>query len=59
MKRWPCGTANAAWEILRSADSPPLALLDWMMPALSGVELCCKVRQESEAPFVLSGPVDR
>ena len=43
---------NAAWEILRSADSPPLALLDWMMPALSGVELCCKVRQESEAPFV-------
>lgn len=43
---------NAAWDILRSADSPPLALLDWMMPALSGVELCRKVRQESQAPFV-------
>jgi two-component system, cell cycle response regulator len=43
---------NAAWEILRSADSPPLALLDWMMPTFSGVELCHKVRQESEAPFV-------
>ena len=43
---------NAAWDVLRSADSPPLALLDWMMPALSGIELCRKVRQESEAPFV-------
>ena len=43
---------SAAWDILRSADSPPLALLDWMMPALSGIELCRKVRQESEAPFV-------
>jgi two-component system, cell cycle response regulator len=43
---------NAAWDLLRSADSPPLALLDWMMPALSGIELCRKVRQESDAPFV-------
>jgi DNA-binding response OmpR family regulator len=43
---------NAAWDVLRSADSPPLALLDWMMPALSGIELCRKVRQESDAPFV-------
>ena len=43
---------NAAWDVLRSANSPPLALLDWMMPGLSGVELCRKVRQESEAPFV-------
>lgn len=43
---------NAAWDILRSAESPPLALLDWMMPALSGIELCRKVRLESEAPFV-------
>jgi two-component system, cell cycle response regulator len=43
---------NAAWNILRSSDSPPLALLDWMMPGLSGIELCRKIRQESEAPFV-------
>jgi two-component system cell cycle response regulator len=43
---------DAAWDFLRSADSPPLALLDWMMPGLSGIELCRKVRQASEAPFV-------
>ena len=42
---------NAAWDILRSVDSPPLALLDWMMPGLSGIELCRKVRHESESPF--------
>jgi two-component system, cell cycle response regulator len=43
---------DAAWDVLRSADSPQMALLDWMMPGLSGIELCRKVRQESEAPFV-------
>ena len=43
---------NAAWDVLRLADSPPLAVLDWMMPGLSGIELCRKVREASEAPFV-------
>jgi two-component system, cell cycle response regulator len=42
----------AAWEALRRTDAPPLALLDWLMPGLDGVEVCRKVRQESEAPFM-------
>lgn len=33
-----------AWEVLRSAGSPPLAILDGMMPGLDGVDLCRKVR---------------
>jgi len=41
-----------AWEVLRRADSPALAILDWMMPDLDGVDVCRKVRQEGEAPFV-------
>ncbi len=41
-----------AWDVLRRADSPPLAILDWMMPGLDGVEVCRKVRQEGEAPYV-------
>jgi len=41
-----------AWDMLRRADSPPLAILDWMMPGLDGVEVCRKVRQESEASYV-------
>ena len=41
-----------AWEILRRADAPPLAILDWMMPGLDGVDICRKVRLEGEAPYV-------
>jgi PAS domain S-box-containing protein len=33
-----------AWNILRSDSSPQLAILDWMMPGLDGVEVCRKVR---------------
>ena len=35
---------NAAWEALQQPDPPCLALIDWMMPGMSGVELCRKVR---------------
>lgn len=31
---------EAAWEILSGEDPPQLALLDWMMPGVSGVEVC-------------------
>jgi putative two-component system response regulator len=33
-----------AWEILNSPASPQIAILDWMMPGISGLELCRKVR---------------
>ncbi|HEY5653892.1 MAG TPA: response regulator [Pontiella sp.] len=35
---------DEAWKILQQKDSPKLALLDWMMPGLSGLEVCRKVR---------------
>jgi phosphoserine phosphatase RsbU/P len=35
---------SAAWEILQSDDPPPLAILDWMMPGLDGIQVCRKVR---------------
>jgi sigma-B regulation protein RsbU (phosphoserine phosphatase) len=38
---------RAAWEVLRRADSPPLAILDIMMPEMDGCEVCRKVRQLS------------
>ncbi len=34
----------AAWEALRGNQSPPLAILDWMMPELDGVEICRRLR---------------
>jgi DNA-binding response OmpR family regulator len=33
-----------AWRILNAPNPPRLAILDWMMPKLSGLELCRKVR---------------
>jgi sigma-B regulation protein RsbU (phosphoserine phosphatase) len=38
------GDGNQAWQILQRPDAPRLALLDWMMPGLDGIELCRKVR---------------
>lgn len=35
----------AAWDILRGPTPPPLALLDWMMPGLDGVEICRMARR--------------
>ena len=34
---------RAAWEILEREDAPKLAILDWMMPELDGVEVCRRV----------------
>jgi sigma-B regulation protein RsbU (phosphoserine phosphatase) len=39
----------AAWEVLRGAERPPIAILDWMMPELTGVEVCRKVRDSQGA----------
>jgi sigma-B regulation protein RsbU (phosphoserine phosphatase) len=33
-----------AFQILTGPDAPPIALIDWQMPTLSGVELCRRVR---------------
>jgi sigma-B regulation protein RsbU (phosphoserine phosphatase) len=38
---------DEAWQVLQREDAPRLAILDWVMPGLSGDELCRKVRQLS------------
>jgi DNA-binding response OmpR family regulator len=35
-----------AWEALCSSDAPSLAILDWMMPSLDGIEICRRIRQD-------------
>jgi diguanylate cyclase (GGDEF)-like protein len=42
---------NDALQILQSADSPRLAVLDWMMPGMDGMEVCRKVREESKQSY--------
>jgi two-component system cell cycle response regulator len=33
-----------AWNILQSPDAPKLVILDWVMPGLTGLEVCSRVR---------------
>ncbi len=43
-----------AWELLQSDDAPRLAILDWMMPEMDGVEVCRRVRtRETVRPLYL------
>jgi DNA-binding response OmpR family regulator len=35
---------NEAWATLQSPDAPRLAILDWVMPGLSGPQVCRRVR---------------
>jgi two-component system, cell cycle response regulator len=40
-----------AWEILGQPDPPPLAILDWVMPHMTGPEVCRKVRETRREPY--------
>jgi two-component system, cell cycle response regulator len=40
-----------AWDILQQEPPPQLLILDWMMPAINGLELCRKVRECNQTPY--------
>jgi two-component system, cell cycle response regulator len=40
-----------AWECLQRDDSPPLAILDWIMPVHTGPELCRLVRAQQKERY--------
>jgi two-component system, cell cycle response regulator len=42
---------NAAWEQLKVPDAPRMALLDWMMPGLNGVDVCRELRRFRPEPY--------
>jgi len=58
LRSWGFGVTLAvngteAWRILEQPDSPKLALLDWVLPDLDGIELCKRIRQaDSSRPYV-------
>lgn len=34
-----------AWEILKEKDTPQIALLDWEMPGMDGIEVCRRAKE--------------
>ena len=51
LQRWHYNTMLVvdgahAWDRLRTATDPMLAILDWMMPEMDGPDVCRRVRQE-------------
>lgn len=43
---------ETALRILEADDAPPLAILDWMMPKLDGVEVCKRIRSRTGRPYI-------
>ncbi|HWB97821.1 MAG TPA: response regulator, partial [Bryobacteraceae bacterium] len=41
-----------AWALLSEEGGPRLAILDWMMPAMEGVEVCRRVRAEVRDRYI-------
>jgi two-component system, cell cycle response regulator len=45
-----CDGAEAL-DLLQREDSPSLIILDWMMPGMTGVEVCRRIRQRDSEPY--------
>jgi len=57
LTRWGYDVAVAAsgteaLDLLDQIDAPRLAVLDWMMPGLEGVQVCRKIRERKDRPYV-------
>jgi DNA-binding response OmpR family regulator len=46
---------RSAYEILETEDAPSVAILDWMMPEMDGLEVCRQLRQLNlaEPPYLI------
>jgi diguanylate cyclase (GGDEF)-like protein len=57
LSRWGFDVVTAvdgheAWQRLQEEDAPRLAILDWVMPGIDGVDVCRKVREQLNGPYI-------
>ena len=60
LKRWgfiPVMACDGkeAWDVMQSEDTPRLAILDWQMPEMDGIEVCQRIREidTSDPPYLI------
>lgn len=58
LEKWgyePVVTTNGyeAMGVLSKPDGPRLALVDWMMPGMDGLEVCRKVRESAQSAYII------
>ena len=46
------GDGDEAWSLLQAPQAPELAILDWKMPGMTGIEICRRLRERKDAPYV-------
>lgn len=46
-------TGTEAMMALRQKDAPTLAVLDWMMPGMDGIEICRRVREADRVLYII------
>lgn len=56
LKKWEYEVVVAedgqqAWDALNQPDAPRLAVLDWMMPEMDGIDVCKRLFEDRERPF--------
>jgi two-component system cell cycle response regulator len=42
---------SEAWKILQSDSAPRIAILDWNMPGIDGLEICRRLRASASEPY--------
>jgi diguanylate cyclase (GGDEF)-like protein len=51
-----------AWAYLQAPDGPRLALLDWVMPGLNGIDVCRQIRSKASSGYtyviIITGKTD-
>jgi CheY-like chemotaxis protein len=48
----PVADGESAMGVLAGEDPPALALIDWVMPGMSGLDICKSVREQAGRPYI-------